>query len=216
MEYFEKSLDNALSKKVANQLLEQVLSSELKPGDQVVENNYAEQFNISRSPVREAIYLLTMEGIIERVPRKGAFIKGYTIDEMKDLLDVRNSIEMLAVERLIKPSEEKKLLEEMRLVVHKMMKVENYTEYTHLNYQFHYLILKLSKSKVLIDMYSKISLPLLRIQIIHFSSNKVIEKSVKEHKEIYSCLVKDDISQLKTILRKHTEDVIYSVKSKLL
>lgn len=216
MEYFEKSLDNALSIMVANQLLGQVLNNELKPGDQVVESNYAEQFQISRSPVREAIYLLTMEGIIERVPRKGAFIKGYTIDEMKDLLDVRNSLEILAVERLTKPSQEKKLLEEMKDLVHYMTIVDDITEYAHLNYQFHYLILKLSKSNVLIDMYSKISLPLLRIQVIHFSSNKMIEKSVREHKQIYGCLVKDDIVQVKSILRKHTEDVIFSVKSKLL
>lgn len=216
MEYFEKSLDNALSKMIANKLLGQVLNNELKPGDQVVENSYAEQFQISRSPVREAIYLLTMEGIIERVPRKGAFIKGYTLDEMKDLLDVRNSLEMLAVQRLVQPSQEKELLKEMKALVHQMMKASNYTEYTHLNYQFHYMILKLSKSKVLIDMYSKISLPLLRIQVIHFSNNKMIEKSVQEHKQIYECLVKDDIEQLKSILRKHTEDVIYSVKSKLL
>lgn len=216
MEYFEKSLDNALSIMVANQLLQQVLNSELKPGDQVVESIYAEQFEISRSPVREAIYLLAMEGIIERVPRKGAFIKGYTLDEMKDLLDIRNSLELLAVERLVQPSEEKELLEEMEIVVQQMMEVESFTEYVHLNYKFHYLILKLSKSNVLVDMYSKISLPLLRIQVIHFSSNKIIEKSVAEHKQIYSCLLKDDIVQLKSILRKHTEDVIFSVKSKLL
>lgn len=216
MEYFEKSLDNALSKMVANQLLGQVLNNELKPGDQVVESAYAEQFQISRSPIREAIYLLTMEGIIERVPRRGAFIKGYTIDEMKDLLDVRNSLELLAVERLVQPSQDTETLSEMKSVVHQMSKVKDYTEYTHLNYKFHYLILKLSKSSVLIDMYSKISLPLLRIQVIHFSSNRMIEKSVREHKQIYSCLVKDDIIQLKSILRKHTEDVIFSVKSKLL
>lgn len=216
MDYFEKSLDNALSIMIANQLLKQVLNGELKPGDQVVESSYAEQFQISRSPVREAIYLLTMEGIIERVPRKGAFIKGYTLDEMNDLLDIRNALELLAVERLVQPSKEKELLKEMDAVVQQMRKVEDFTEYVHLNYKFHYLILKLSKSNVLVDMYSKISLPLLRIQVIHFSSNKIIKKSVEEHKQIYNCLKKDDIVQLKSILRKHTEDVIFSVKSKLL
>lgn len=94
MNYFERALDNALSIRIANNLLEQVLSGELRPGDQVVESIYAEQYETSRSPVREAIYLLATEGIIERVPRKGAFIKGYTLDDMKDLLDVRNHLEI--------------------------------------------------------------------------------------------------------------------------
>lgn len=75
MEYFESLLDNALSITIANKLLEQILEGELKPGDQVVESIYAEQFQTSRSPVREAIYMLSTEGIIERVPRKGHLLK---------------------------------------------------------------------------------------------------------------------------------------------
>lgn len=216
MEYFEKALDNALSITIANKLLEQILAGDLKPGDQVVESIYAEQFQTSRSPVREAIYLLSTEGIIERVPRKGAFIKGYTLDDMKDLLDVRNHLEMLAAERIQKPSKEEEILKEMKLVLSKMIRTKDYTEYTHLNYQFHYILFKLSKSVVLIDMYSKIALPLLRIQIIHFSNNEIIAKSIDEHKKIYECLKKDDLDQLKSILRKHTEDVIFSVRNKLL
>ncbi|MEK4424839.1 GntR family transcriptional regulator [Solibacillus sp. FSL K6-1523] len=216
MEYFEKALDNALSITIANKLLAQILEGELRPGDQVVESIYAEQFQTSRSPVREAIYLLSTEGIIERVPRKGAFIKGYTLEDMRDLLDVRNHLEMLATERLQEPSKEKEFLKDMKVVLMKMAKIKDYTEYTHLNYQFHYILLKLSKSIVLIDMYSKIALPLLRIQIIHFSNNETIAKSIQEHNEIYECLIKDDLDQLKSILRKHTEDVIFSVRNKLL
>lgn len=216
MEYFESLLDNALSIKIANKLLEQILEGELKPGDQVVESIYAEQFHTSRSPVREAIYMLSTEGIIERVPRKGAFIKGYTLDDMKDLLDVRNYLEMLAAERLQQPSKEKEFLHEMKGILMKMTKTKDYTEYTHLNYQFHYILFRLSKSVVLIEMYSKIALPLLRIQIIHFSNNGIIEKSINEHMRIYECLKKDDLDQLKSILRKHTEDVIFSVRNKQL
>lgn len=216
MNYFERALDNALSIRIANNLLEQVLNGELRPGDQVVESIYAEQFETSRSPVREAIYLLTTEGIIERVPRKGAFIKGYSLDDMRDLLDVRNHLEMLAAERLENPSKEKGTLKEMKAVLTKMTKTKSYTEYTHLNYQFHFLIFKLSNSPVLIDMYSKIALPLLRIQVIHFSNNEIIEKSIIEHTKIYECLKYDDLDQLKSILRKHTEDVIFSVRNKQL
>ncbi|MEK5183706.1 GntR family transcriptional regulator [Solibacillus sp. FSL R5-0449] len=216
MNYFERALDNALSIRIANNLLEQVLNGELRPGDQVVESIYAEQYETSRSPVREAIYLLATEGIIERVPRKGAFIKGYTLDDMKDLLDVRNHLEMLAAERIENPSKEKGTLKEMKAVLTKMTKTKSYTEYTHLNYQFHFLIFKLSNSLVLNDMYSKIAIPLLRIQVIHFSNNEIIDKSILEHTSIYECLKNDDLDQLKSILRKHTEDVIFSVRNKQL
>ncbi|MER2107260.1 MAG: GntR family transcriptional regulator [Solibacillus sp.] len=216
MDYFVDTLDNALSRNIANKLLEQILNGDLKPGDQVVEANYAEQFHTSRSPVREAIYMLTTEGIIERVPRKGAYIKGYTLDDMRDLLDVRNYLELSAVQKLKQPSQETEVLKEMQQVIKQMTKAADYTEYTHLNYQFHFLLLKLSDRKVLIDMYSKIALPLLRIQVIHFSDKKIIKKSIEEHRRIYECLCEDDIEQLTSILRKHTEDVIYSVRNKIL
>lgn len=216
MNYFDNVIDNALSIRIANRLLEQILTGELKPNDQIVESIYAEQFQTSRSPVREAIYLLATDGIIERVPRKGAFVKGYRLDDMKDLLDVRNNIEMLAVHKLKSPSGEKEILQEMKTIIADMTKAKDYTEYTHLNYQFHFSILKLSKSPVLIDMYSKIALPLLRIQVIHFSDSETISKSIMEHKKIYECLKRDDIEQLISILRKHTEDVIYSVRNKQL
>nr|MBO2506359.1 GntR family transcriptional regulator [Bacilli bacterium] len=97
MEFFiNYPSDNALSRMVAEKIIEQILKGELKPGDKIVESTYAELFNISRSPVREAIYLLTTEGLIERIPRKGAFVKGYTLSEIQDLLDIRNNIELLS------------------------------------------------------------------------------------------------------------------------
>lgn len=216
MKYFERATDNALSIKIADDLLEQILSGQLKAGDKIVESIYAERFETSRSPVREAIYLLTTEGIIERVPRKGAFVKGYTIDDMKDLLDIRNHLEMLAANRLTVPSKETELLTEMKAVLVQMKKSKSYTEYTHLNYQFHFIMFKLSKSLVLVDMYTKIALPLLRIQVIHFSDREVIQNSIKEHEKIYECLLENDLAQLKEILKEHTGAVIVSVQKKQL
>lgn len=216
MEYFKETFDNALSKQIAENLLEQMLSGELKPGDKIVEGSYAEKFNTSRSPVREAIYLLSTEGLIQRIPRKGAFVKGYSLTDVKDLLDVRNHLEMLAAERIENPHFKSALLEEMKSLLKMMGKCNSYTDYTHLNYAFHLLLVKFSESNILIDMYSKIALPLLRIQVIHFSREKMMDKSIHEHTQLYELLKSNEIDELKTILRKHTEDVIHSVKKQLL
>ncbi|UZN00530.1 GntR family transcriptional regulator [Lysinibacillus sp. MHQ-1] len=89
--------------------MDQILNGELKPGDQIVESSYAEMFNTSRSPIREAIYLLSTEGLIERVPRKGAFIKGYTLTEVQDLLDIRNNLEILAAQRIHEPQKKENI-----------------------------------------------------------------------------------------------------------
>ncbi len=215
MEYFNYPLDNALSRNIAEKIMEQILNSELKPGDKIVESVYAEMFNTSRSPVREAIYLLATEGLIERIPRKGAFIKGYTLTEIQDLLDVRNNLELLAAKRIVEPHKKKELLEEMKKILKKMEKCTDQIEYTHLNYAFHFTLMKFSESTVLEGVYSKICLPLLRIQGIHFSNDETINKSKGEHHKIYELLKENQVDELISLLRKHTEDVIFNVRKTL-
>jgi len=216
MEFFNYPLDNALSRTIAEKILDQILIGDLKPGDKIVEGTYADLFQTSRSPVREAIYLLATEGLIERVPRKGAFIRGYSISEIQDLLDIRNNIEILAAKKIVEPQKNKNLLNEMRSILKKMERCSDQIEYTHLNYAFHFILIKFSESKIFEDMYSKIALPLLRIQGIHFNIDTTIEKSKTEHSEIYEFLKENKMDELLSLLRKHTEDVIINVRKNVL
>lgn len=216
MEYFKCDLDNALSRSVAEKITEQILLGELKPGDKIIESIYADMFQTSRSPIREAIYLLATEGLIERVPRKGAFVKGYTLSEIQDLLDIRNNLEILAAERIYEPHKNKELLADMKEILKQMDKCTERLEYTHLNYAFHFTLIKFSGSSVIEGVYSKIGLPLLRIQGMHFSMDETIEKSKFEHHKIYELLKEDQMDELISVLRKHTEDVIFNVRRKVL
>lgn len=205
-------LDNALSRVVAEKILEQILNGELKPGDKVVESTYAELFSISRSPVREAIYMLTTEGIIERIPRKGAFIKGYTLSEIQDLLDIRNHIELLAAKKIHEPHKNTTLLKELEEILAEMDGCTERLKYVYLNYVFHYKLIKFSDSPVLENVYSKICFPLLRIQSIHFSLNDTVKKSKEEHWMMVELLKENKKEEFISLLRSHTEDVISNVR----
>ncbi|MFC7686434.1 GntR family transcriptional regulator [Ureibacillus sp. GCM10028918] len=216
MEFFlNYPLDNALSRIVAEKILEQILNGELKPGDKIVEGAYAEMFSTSRSPIREAIYMLATEGLLERIPRKGAFVKGYTLSEIQDLLDIRNNIELLSAKRIHEPHKKKDLLDELKSLLKEMDKCTNQVQYVQLNYAFHYTIIKFSESSVLEGVYSKISFPLLRIQGIHFSQAETIEKSKEEHRKIYEYLKRNQMDEFIELLRHHTENVIFNVSKTL-
>jgi len=215
LDYFNDALDNALSSKVAEKIMEHILNGDLKPGDKIVEGVYAEMFNTSRSPIREAIYLLATEGLIERIPRKGAYVKGYTIDDVQDLLDVRNHLELLAAQRIVEPHTKKPLLDEMKRILRDMDRCKDKKDYTHLNYEFHFTLLKFSESSVIEGIYSKIVLPLLRIQSIHFKNDQTISKSREDHYKIYEFLINNQVDDLVSMLRKHTEDVIVNVRNQV-
>src|SRR5699024_7488088 len=89
--------NNSLSHIIAEKITEQIIRGAIRPGEKIVETVYAEEFGTSRAPVREALYLLTIQGLVERIPRRGAVVKGYSDDEIRNILEIRMFLESLAV-----------------------------------------------------------------------------------------------------------------------
>ncbi len=83
----EESFNESLSNKVAKHLLKKILSRELKPGDRIVETNVANELGISHAPVREALYLLQVDGVVERLPRKGVRVRDFSLKEINDYIE---------------------------------------------------------------------------------------------------------------------------------
>jgi len=204
--------NNALSNSIAEHITKQIITGDLKPGEKLVENSYAEEYGTSRAPVREAIYLLATEGLVERIPRKGAIVKEYTEDEIYDLLDVRNMLENMAMNRIKKLGADSDLLQEMNQLHEKMKIVNDVHAYTQLNHSFHMCLIEMSKSEIIKDMYLRLGWPLLRVQSLSFAREGKIEKSITEHEMIISLLVKQDMEKLATVLLKHNEDVISNIQ----
>ncbi|SIR71408.1 DNA-binding transcriptional regulator, GntR family [Peribacillus simplex] len=208
-------MDNALSKSIAEHITEQIITGVLKPGEKLVELIYAEEYGTSRAPVREAIYLLAKEGLVERIPRKGAIVKEYTENEIYDLLEIRNMLENMAMERIKKHGIDQILLREMKQQLKEMKEIENIHTYTQLNHSFHTCLIKMSKSETIKNMYSQLGWPLLRIQSLSFSNGNNIEKSISEHEIILQLLVDQNMNELTEVLQKHNLDVISSIQKML-
>jgi len=80
---------------------EKILNGDFEPGSRIREDILAEEISISRTPVREAINLLSAEGFLNNIPRKGIFMIDPTKEEIIDMLEVRIVLECLAVEKFI-------------------------------------------------------------------------------------------------------------------
>ncbi|RJS50211.1 GntR family transcriptional regulator [Bacillus sp. PK3_68] len=208
-------INNALSNSIAEHITEQIITGELKPGDKLVEINYAEEYGTSRAPVREAIYLLAIEGLVERIPRKGAIVKEYTKNEIYDLLEIRTMLENMALERIKKHGPNQDLIQEMIDLLEKMKTADGIHLYTQLNHSFHMCLIKMSKSETIKNVYLRLGWPLLRIQSLSFANEGNIEKSIVEHETIIKLLNEQNLDELTHVLNKHNEDVISSIQKKL-
>ncbi|WP_240376842.1 GntR family transcriptional regulator [Bacillus piscicola] len=213
----QRTIDNnSLSHIIAEKITEQIMTGELKPGEKVVETVYADEFGTSRAPIREALYLLTIEGLIERTPRKGATVKGYTEAEIYDLLEIRMMLEALAMERIAVMPAEEICVDKMEKLIPEMEKAEqDNIEYAKLNQEYHLALIEMTKSEIIKGMYSRLGLPLLSLQRMTFLEEKNTHKSVREHRLINKLLREHNVAEAKDVLQKHNADVIERVKSKL-
>lgn len=83
---------------VFNTLRQEILMGKLKPGERLREIQLADKMGVSRTPVREAIRMLELEGLVKMVPRRGAEVANITESDLQDAFEVRNALEKLAIE----------------------------------------------------------------------------------------------------------------------
>ena len=83
---------------VFNTLRQAILKGELAPGERLMEIQLAEKLGVSRTPIREAIRKLELEGLVLMIPRKGAEVARISEKSLRDVLEVRRSLEELAIE----------------------------------------------------------------------------------------------------------------------
>ncbi|WP_246476545.1 GntR family transcriptional regulator [Salicibibacter cibi] len=199
---------DALSHQIVDNITEQIISGELKPGDKLVEKNYADAYGISRAPIRDALYILKLEGLVEKMPRKGAIVREYTQTEIFDLLEIRNFLESLAMNRIATFGINDHILKQMNEKLEDMQSEQNPVKYSKLNHLFHQSIIDMSKSQMIQDMYRRLGIPLLMIQTASFSKEGNIDKSVEEHRLLVSYLYNDKLTNAHQLLERHNADVL--------
>ena len=111
--------DLALSQQIANSLKEEILSGKFPPGVRIRQEDIAEQFGASRSPVREALRILEAEGLINLVAHTGAWISHLSLAECEEMYQIRERIEPLLL-RLSIPAMTDSLVAELSDLVSKM------------------------------------------------------------------------------------------------
>jgi DNA-binding GntR family transcriptional regulator len=156
---FEKEKRSTLPGQVANQIREAIKSGKLKPGDRLIETVLAREMNIGRNAVREAIRYIEKEGLIVTTPFKGAQVVEMSKNDLKDIYDVRNALETLALKTLaVKMDNEKTraldaVVKEMKAV----SKKGNLQAIIDVDLKFHRTLCELSENKVLLEAWSAIS-----------------------------------------------------------
>lgn len=207
----------SLPEQVAAALSEEIVERRLLPGDRLLETALAERFGTSRAPVREALYLLTEEGMVEKTPRRGTAVKHYDEQGVKEIYQARTALEELALERICDVPEKRErtlanlvpLLDEMRDALRAPRR------YHDLNLAFHKGIIASSDSELFARLYRQMEGPLKVLLRLSFVDPDVVGSSLADHEAILAAIGQDDAPGASRILRKHNENGMIRALSNL-
>ena len=171
---------------VYNTLRQAILRGELKPGERLMEIQLANKLGVSRTPVREAIRKLELDGLVLMIPRKGAEVADISEKSLKDVLEVRKALEELAVqltcEKISKAqiAELKQAAEEFK----KILKSNDITQIAEADVRFHDVIYMATDNQKLIQLLYNLREQMYRYRVEYLKRPGVYPQLIQEHEEI--------------------------------
>lgn len=190
-----------------------ILKGELKPGERLMEIQLASQLGVSRTPVREAIRKLELEGLVLMIPRKGAEVAEITEKNLRDVLEVRCALEELAVQ-LACDRMDAEGLEKLREAADKFVEAQVNTDITKVaqaDVDFHDVIYMATQNDKLIQMLNNLREQMYRYRIEYLKQRESYPRLIGEHQEIIAAIEKRDKSLATKITSQHIDNQVQAV-----
>ena len=194
-----------LHEQVANRLRDMIVESDLAPGERIRERNIAAQLNVSRTPLREALHVLSTEGLVELIPNRGAVIAQPSQDEIADMLRILGVLEGFAGELACQLATDDEVAE-IRALHFEMLAAFSRGErldYFKINQKIHLSIIDAARSETLSAVHATLNTRLYRVRYQSNLRNERWGSAVAEHEEILSALEARDGTRLGGLLRTH-------------
>ncbi|MFD0681325.1 GntR family transcriptional regulator [Paenibacillus sp. GCM10027630] len=212
---------DSLGEKVSCELRLRIINGTLEHGAILTENQLAEEFGTSRSPIRDALKALSNEGLI-RMERMGAIVIGLKPKDMEELNDVRFLLEGFALQILSDAYDELKV-KELHHIIDKMELAASHddpVQFAYYDLLFHETIILRAQHTRILHLWNSIRYVVLTVLLVatgrRFSKNKQeIEPLINRHKRIVDALVSRDSSHIKKIVQEHFMDTKKTVDESL-
>ena len=208
----------ALSTDLFSSLRKDILQGRLRQGEKLTEQQVCDEYKVSRTPVREAFKQLELEGSIETIPNRGAFVTGFTPQDIRDMYELRKSYEILAVrwaiERITKDEYEK--LEEAFEFMEFYTQKKDVEKMLNINMNFHDLIYKASHNRMLYRILSSFQLYIKQSRPSRSeSSDTYLDEVLQEHRAIFEAFRDEDPDAAEAAVARHLDNAKQRAKSVL-
>ncbi len=193
---------------VLEAIREAIINGTLKPRERLMEIQLAEDLGVSRTPVREALRKLEIEGFIVMVPRKGAYVADLTFKDIADVFEIRSALEALAAALAAERITNEELEEMERLLVQKAEAItnEDIDKVVLVDTKFHEAIYKASRNERLTNIINNLREQIQRFRATSLAYPGRMKASLDEHRSIVEALQARDVKLSRKLAGKHIEN----------
>ena len=193
---------------VFNTLRQEILTGKMKPGERLMEIHLANKLGVSRTPIREAIRKLELEGLVIMIPRRGAEVAQITWKNLKDVLEVRRALDVLAIELACERMTQEavsalgKACEEFEAAT----KTQDTRKIAEADVALHDIIVVSTGNNRLIQLVNNLAEQMYRYRFEYLKDASQHQKLVWEHKEIYQSICRQDKAAAADLVKKHIDN----------
>lgn len=187
---------------------EAIIQGVLSPGERLMEFQLAEQLGVSRTPVREAIRKLELEGFVIMIPRKGAYVAGISLKDIADVFEVRAAMEALAMVLAAERITEEELEELERILVSKteVIELDEIEKFIELDKKFHDVLYRASRNQRLMQILINLQDEVHRFRSVSLASPGRMRAALDEHRQLVEALSERDLERAESLAWEHIEN----------
>lgn len=193
---------------VFNTLRQAILTGELKPGERLMEIHLADKLGVSRTPIREAIRKLELEGLVTMIPRRGAEVAQITEKSMNDVLEIRRTLDALCAELACDRITEEGLeaLKQACDNFEQCVTGKDTRKIAQADVALHDIILQATGNPRLIQMVNNLAEQMYRYRFEYIKDGSQHERLVEEHRIIYQSILNKDRDTAAAAAKTHIDN----------
>ena len=210
MHQFEVNMDEYLPLRdvVFKTLRQAILKGELEPGERLMEIQLAERLGVSRTPIREAIRKLELEGLVLMIPRRGAEVAKISEKNLRDVLEVRRSLEELAIDLACQRIQEEELetLREAQKEFAAAVAAGDAMEIAQTDEKFHEIIYSGTGNQKLMQILSNLREQMYRYRLEYIKDANKRQILLVEHEQVLKALSLRHVQEARLAVREHIDN----------
>jgi DNA-binding GntR family transcriptional regulator len=206
----------SLRGRVFTKIREDILAGRYKQNDELKEASIGQELGVSRTPVREALRQLELEGLVNIIPNKGAYVNEISEKDIHDIYIIRSYLEGLCAKWACEYITQEQIdeLEEVVYLSEFHAKKEHHEQIVELDNKFHQLIYEASNSKILNHILSDFHHYVQRIRKITLASDLRAANSNKEHNAILDAIRQRDGEKAEMLAHEHIMSTIRNISER--